>query len=185
MAKTESEKAIERYKRQKEVGLYDPNMEYHEEQDVKSGAWVLVTRTVPVAEEIRPHLYGIYWGMMNEDRYGRQSCRIFTSADVILLNHEYTVIDEERLKVYKEEGWELRQTHAKQRRMDMEMIERGRSLAEEEREIIWALQLDGLSEEQACEEYFLTHHTDDSNFNICYIPRKDVFETCLAWFGER
>lgn len=39
--------------------------------------------------------------------------------------------------------------------MNTELIEKGRALCEEERETIWGEQLDGLTETQACEEYFL------------------------------
>lgn len=176
-----------RYEKQKENGgHYDENMEYNKDCDVQSGSWVLITRQVPVAEECKPHLFGIYWGIPKQDRFDRQVCVIHTTEDVTLLNHEFTIIDEERLKVYREEGWELHETRAEtEHGMNMELIEKGRSLSEEEREIIWALQLDGLSEEQACEEYFLTRHTEYNNFAICYIPRKDVFEQCVAAFGMR
>lgn len=64
-------------------------------------------------------------------------------------------------------------------------VNKGRALCEEEREIIWAMQLDGLTETQACEEYFLTKHTEYNNFSICYIPNKEVFAECVAVFGER
>lgn len=181
----EAEKHLRLYKKQKEGGYYDPNMEYNERQDVKNGAWVLITRTVPVNEWARPILYGIYWGTPNEDKFGRQSCKVFTTETVVLLNHEYTVIDEKGLKEYREEGWELREIQAEKQKINLELLEKGRSLAEEEREIIMAMQLDGLTEEQACEEYFFTHHTDASNFNICYIPNEEVMKMCLAYFGER
>ena len=103
-----------------------------------------------------------------------------------LLNHEFTVIDDERLKVYREEGWELHENMAAaDAGMNTELIEKGRALCEEEREIIWAMQLDGLTETQACEEYFLTKHTEYNNFSICYIPNKEVFAECVAVFGER
>lgn len=69
---------------------------------------------------------------------------------------------------------------------DMEDVtEHEQEQCEEEREVIWALQLDGLTETQACEEYFLTKHTDYNNFSICYIPNKEVFAQCVAVFGER
>ena len=176
-----------RYEKQKEeIGYYDVNMEYQQEADVQSGAWVLITRQIPVAEECKPHLFGIYWGIPKQDSYDRQVCVIHTTEDVTLLNHEFSVVDDERLKIYREEGWELHETGAKvQSGMNMELIEKGRALSEEEREVIWALQLDGLSEEQACEEYFLTKHTEYNNFSICYIPRKEVFKQCVAVFGMR
>jgi len=176
-----------KYEELKEKGYdYDVNMEYNEQCDVKNGAWVLITRQVPVEEHAKPHLFGIYWGVPKQDKFDRQVCVIHTTEDVTLLNHEFTVIDEEKLKIYREEGWELHETHGStEQPLDMALIEQGRSLCEEERETIWALQLDGLSEMQACEEYFLSKHTDYNNYSICYIPNKDVFEYCVSVFGER
>lgn len=176
-----------KYEKLKEGGYdYDPNMEYNAESDVKSGSWVLITRHVPVEESVRPHLFGIYWGVPKQDKFDRQVCVVHTTEDVTLLNHEFTVIDEEKLQIYREEGWELHETHAvAEQHLDMAMIEKGRELCEEEREVIWALQLDGLSEMQACEEYFLTKHTDYNNYSICYIPNRKVYEYCVSVFGER
>lgn len=173
----------ERYEKS---GEYDENMEQRTETDVQSGAWVLITRQVPVAQECKPQLFGIYWGTPKQDRFDRQVCVIHTTEDVTLLNHEFTVIDEERLQIYKEEGWELHETAAKvEQGLNMELLEAGRALSEEEREVIMALQLDGLNETQACEEYFLSRHTDYSNSAICFLPRKEVYEMCIAAFGER
>lgn len=180
------EKSRKRYKRQKNNEFYDQNMEYSQQCDVGSGAWVLVTRTIPVDEYCRPQLFGIYWGIPAQDQYDRQICVIHTRSDVTLLNHEFSVISEERLQLYREEGWELHETGASMDRgMNMELIEKGRELSEDEREMIWALQLDGLNETQACEEYFLGKHTDYNNFSISYLPRKELFEECVAIFGER
>lgn len=177
----------ERYERVKDSALgYDRNMEYQKESDVESGAWVLVTRQVPVVESAKPHLFGIYWGVSKHDKYDRQVCMIHTTEDVTLLNHEFTVIDEERLRIYREEGWELHETATQAaHEMNMELIERGRALSEEEREVIWALQLDGLNETQACEEYFMSRHAEYNNYSICYLPNKEVFEQCVAVFGMR
>lgn len=181
---TEHEKNRKRYEKQR--GYYDPNMEYSEQCDVGSGAWVMVTRTVPVAEFCRPQLYGIYWGVPAQDRFDRQICVIHTQSDVTLLNHEFSVVSEERLQLYREEGWEIHETGVStEGGMNMELIERGRELSEDEREMIWALQLDGLNETQACEEYFLGRHTDYNNFSISYLPQKAVFEECVAIFGYR
>lgn len=165
---------------------YDESEVYKKECDVKSGSWVLITRQVPVSEHAKPHLFGIYWGLPKEDRYKRQVCLIHTTEDVTLLNNEYTVIDDERLEMYRQEGWELHETSANiPNGLNKELIEKGKALCEEEREIIMALQLDGLTEMQACEEYFLSRHTDYNNFNICFIPNKQVFEYCVSVFGER
>lgn len=179
-------KSRKNYEQRKKSGDYDVNMEYFKENDVESGAWVLITRQIPVEEKCKPHLFGIYWGIPKQDSYDRQVCVIHTTEDVTLLNHEFTVIDDERLRVYREEGWELHENNtAVDTGLNTEMIEKGRALCEEEREVIWALQLDGLTETQACEEYFLTKHTDYNNFSICYIPNKEVFAQCVAVFGER
>ena len=177
----------EKYEKAKEHGIdYDVNMEHYEESDVKNGSWVLITRQVPVAEKCKPHLFGIYWGVPKQDKFDRQVCVIHTSEDVTLLNHEFSVISEERLKMYREEGWELHETKADfSIALNTELIEQGKALCEEEREIIMALRLDGLTESQACEEYFLTKHTDYNNYSICYIPSPKVYNYCVSVFGER
>ena len=90
---TEHEKSRKHYE---QSGTYDPNMEYFEECEVNSGAWVLITRQIPVDERCKPHLFGIYWGIPKQDRFDRQVCVVHTTEDVTLLNHEFTVIDDER-----------------------------------------------------------------------------------------
>ena len=54
---TEHEKSRKRYEQSR---TYDQNMEYFEECEVNSGAWVLITRQIPVDERCKPHLFGIY-----------------------------------------------------------------------------------------------------------------------------
>ena len=44
---TEHEKSRKHYE---QSGTYDPNMEYFEECEVNSGAWVLITRQIPVEQ---------------------------------------------------------------------------------------------------------------------------------------
>ena len=105
-------KSRKNYEQRKKFGDYDENMEYFKENDVESGAWVLITRQIPVEEKCKPHLFGIYWGIPKQDSYDRQVCVIHTTEDVTLLNHEFTVIDDERLRVYREEGWELHENNA-------------------------------------------------------------------------
>lgn len=187
MNKKNHEYYRQKYEERKEAEIdFDSNMEYYKEADVESGSWILITRQIPVAEECKPHLFGIYWGVPKQDTYDRQVCVIHTTEDVTLLNHEFSVLTEEKLQVYREEGWELHEIGAKvEHALNMELIEKGRSLCEEEREVIWALQLDGLSEEQACEEYFFTRHTDYNNSSICFLPNKQVYAQCVAVFGER
>lgn len=126
---TEHEKSRKHYE---QSGTYDQNMEYFEECEVNSGAWVLITRQIPVDERCKPHLFGIYWGIPKQDRFDRQVCVVHTTEDVTLLNHEFTVIDDERLKVYREEGWELHENMAAaDAGMNTELIEKGRALCEE------------------------------------------------------
>lgn len=69
--------------------------------------------------------------------------------------------------------------------LNMKLINEGRNLVEEEREIIWALMLEGLTEQQACEEYFLTHHIDYQNTDICYLPTSKILVEAMAVFRER
>lgn len=176
----------EAYEKKKKAGLdYDMNMEYREECDVQNGSWILITRSIWVEEKCRPVLYGIYWGIPYRDSYDRQCCKIHTTEDVVILNHEYTILDEEKVKQHREMGWELHECGKVANQMNMELIEQGRSLVEEEREVIWALQLDGLTEEQSCEEYFLSKHTDYNNYTICYLPSKDIFNELVCCFGKK
>lgn len=161
----------------------DLNKEYAKHADVKNGAWVLIKQSIPVENKAKPVVYGIYWGVPHDDKYGRQCCRIRTTEDVVLLNHEYTVISEERLEAYKEAGWKLKETAAPEP-IDTELLLKGRNLCEEEREVIWALQLDGLSEQQACEEYFFSKHADYNNYAISYIPTPEMISELKSTFGE-
>jgi hypothetical protein len=46
-----------------------------------------------------------------------------------------------------------------------------------------ALQLDGLTETQACEEYFLSRHTDKDNMNIWYYPTSETLKEIQKIFG--
>lgn len=102
-----------------------------------------------------------------------------------MLSYEYSVISEERLKEYKEKGYYLRDySIEKEEPLNMKLIEQGRSLSEEEREIIWALQLDGLTEQQACEEYFYSHHTNFEHKGCCYLPTEELLKKIVAVFGQ-
>lgn len=164
---------------------YDTSQNYRKECDVGSGAWVLVKCKVPVEERIRPQTYGIYWAIPHKDRYNRQMCKIYTPEEVCLLNYEYTVIPEERLQLYREDGYYLKEYGIdKSEPLNLKLLEQGRSLCEEEREVIMALQLDGLTEQQACEEYFYSHHTDFQNKGCCYLPTPELLELIVSYFGE-
>lgn len=161
------------------------NKTHYSDKDVGSGSWVLVKCRVPVDEEVRPQTYGIYWAIPKEDSFGRQKVAVYTPTEVCLLNHEYTVISDERLKLYIEDGYYLSDCSSKVKKpLDRNLIEEGRSLCDEEREIIMALMLDGLTEQQACEEYYYTHHTDAENIGLCYLPTDELLKQIVSVFGE-
>lgn len=159
--------------------------EYRKECDVGNGAWVLVKCRVPVAEAVRPQVYGIYWATPAEDKWGRQKVTIYTPTVVCLLNREYSVVSEERLQEYRECGYFLRDYGIEHKDpLTLKMVEQSRALCEDERSIIWALMLDGLTESQACEEYYLSHHTDVENVGRCYLPTAELLAEIVAMFGE-
>lgn len=174
---------------------------------ITAGNWVMIIKSLPVADEVAPQLYGIYWAvpfvregkaaapygngtvektLIGVDEYGRQCAKIYTPNEVKIFPDEYSILTPERLEEYKQAGWYLQEVNAKaEQPLNMDIINDGRALVEEEREIIWALMLEGLTEQQACEEYFLTHHTDYQNTNICYMPTKEILAEAMAVFGER
>ena len=161
------------------------NSIHRDDKAVGSGSWVLVKCKIPVDEKVRPQVYGIYWAIPKEDAYGRQKVAIYTPTEVCLLNHEYSVISEEKLKLYIEDGYFFKDWGiGNNKPLDRELIEEGRSLCEEERDIIRALMLDGLSEQQACEEYYHFHHTDTENLGKCYLPTDDLLKLIIGVFGE-
>ena len=176
--------AIKRMKQQRDLFGLD-GTEYREECDVGDGAWVLVKCTIPVHEWERPQVYGIYWAIPAPDEAGRQKVRIYCPHEVCLLNWEYVVISEERLQEYIKIGYFLNDfSIEKAEPLNLELLTQGRELCEEEREVIWALMLDGLTEQQACEEYFYSHHTDTENKGCCYLPTKEILDELIAVFGE-
>lgn len=165
--------------------LNDENKIFKKDKDVGNGAWVLIKCQIPVDKTIRPQIYGIYWAVPKDDNYERQKVAVYTPTEVCLLNHEYTVITEERVKLYVEDGYYLVDNRTKiNQPLDLELIQQGRDLCEEEREIIMALMLDGLTERQACEEYFFTHHTNDEKLGLCYLPTNDLLKEIISVFGE-
>lgn len=178
---------------------------------ITEGMWVMIIKSLPVAADAAPQLYGIYWAvpytregkagikdktgfycgteikhLVGVDEYGRQCATIYTPQEVKIFPDEYSILQPERLEEYKQAGWYLQEINAKAAQpLNMELINDGRALVEEEREIIWALMLEGLTEQQACEEYFLTHHTDYQNTEICYLPTPEILAEVCAVFGER
>lgn len=178
---------------------------------ITSGDWIMITKSLPVEKEAAPQLYGIYWALpfvregragikdkygflsgteiktlVGVDEYGRQCARIYTPREVKIFPDEYSILTAERLEEYKQLGWYLQELNTKAKEpLNMDIINDGRALVEEEREIIWSLMLEGLTEQQACEEYFLTHHTDYQNTEICYLPTPEILAELTATFGER
>ena len=186
------DKEFEEYEQQSQE--FNARMQRIDEKREASGqnAMLEQVRTWQQEQDTEPDKYAVFdtmsadWGGEEDGFVLYEIPEEYSRTDVTLLNHEFTVIDDERLKVYREEGWELHENMAAaDAGMNTELIEKGRALCEEERETIWAMQLDGLTETQACEEYFLTKHTEYNNFSICYIPNKEVFAECVAVFGER
>lgn len=161
------------------------NRIFKKEKDVGNGAWVLVKCKIPVSKEIAPQTYGIYWAIPKDDNYERQKVAVYTPTEVCLLNHEYSIITEEKLKIYIEEGYYLVDNKTKVRQpLNQALIQQGRELCEEEKDIIRALMLDGLTEKQACEEYFFTHHIDDEKIGLCYLPTEEMLKAFIDLFGE-
>lgn len=177
---------------------------------ITSGNWVMIIKSLPVSEAVAPQIYGIYWAvpfvregraeirdkpgatgteiktLIGVDEYGRQCAKIYTPHEVKIFPDEYSILTPERLEEYKQASWYLQETNAKvEQPLNMEIINDGRALVEEEREIIWALMLEGLTEQQACEEYFLTHHTDYQNTEICYLPTPEILAEATSVFGEK
>lgn len=162
-------------------GLEDHS--YDPADDVGNGAWVLVTRIVPVAPEIRPQRFGIYWAIPAEDKWERPKVRIHVPDEVCLLGPEYRVVDQAKLDFYRANGWSLHIARPAASPADMTLVIQGRALCEDEREVIWALQLDGLTEAEACEEYFLGRHNDASHLGECWLPSPEVAKELEACFG--
>lgn len=178
---------------------------------ITAGNWVMIIKSLPISAEQAPQLYGIYWAvpftregkagvkdrhafwsgteiktLVGVDEYGRQCAKIYTPHEVKIFPDEYSILTPERLEEYKQVGWYMQEVNARaQQPFNMEIVNDGRALVEEEREIIWALMLEGLTEQQACEEYFLTHHTDYQNTSICYLPTEEILAEARACFGDR
>ena len=174
---------------------------------ITAGNWIMIIKSLPVSDAIAPQIYGIYCAvpfvregkaavevgsgteiktLIGVDEYGRQCAKIYTPHEVKIFPDEYSILTPERLEEYKQAGWYLQEVNTKaEQPLNMDIINDGRALVEEEREIIWALMLEGLTEQQACEEYFLTHHTDYQNTEICYLPTQEILAEATAVFGER
>lgn len=172
---------------------FDRHRIWSDIRDVGNGAWVLIKANVPVDVGSRPLKWGVYWGIpvsdarqQHKDKFGRQAILVNVAPGnpTTLLNTEYIVLDETMFEGLKAEGYYLveRETGV-QTHMDLAMLEAGRNLTEEEREVIYALQVDGLTEYQACEEYFLTKHVDANNSNLTYMPTPELTQELEYLYG--
>lgn len=182
MVKYNMNKYRERYEKQKLHGaMIDHNMEHSDSADVQNGCWIMVILNVSV--ENPPLKYGIYWGMPYVDKFDRQCCKVVTNGgELVLLNHEYTVITDGKLAEYRDLGWELHLNNPSSAE-EPSLLNEIPELTSEETEIVGALMLDGLTKIQALEEYVLGRHKDTSNSLKYFIPGPQVLEEIRAVFG--
>lgn len=191
-------------------GKYDMRSNWSEYHDVGSGAWVYIANSPPVAARAKPLRHYIYWAIpvqsnltveyydsgtrqyirlqgvcVGRDQYFRQAVKVMTTEEVTLFTDEYSIVPEENLEEYRKIGYEMIPTGiATEETIDTALIEKGRVLCEEERELIWALQLDGLSESAACGEYFHGKYIDVSGRNMFYRPNSDLYKRIVEMYGD-
>jgi len=167
---------------------------------VGTGSWVVISADIPVEEKYKPMKWAMYWAvpctesknMDGFDQYGRYKVEIYVPVfnqqsrkefeRVCLFPHEYIVANDELFEQLKD-GYNATELQFAGKPVNLELISQGRALFEEEREVIWALQLDGLSEEQACQEYFLATHVDGENTRIMYVPKTETLNELVCIFG--
>lgn len=168
---------------------------------VHGGSWIMVTNTPPVGHEFRPVNWGIYWGtpcsesINNDgfDKFGSYKVEILVRhkninkiESVGLFPHEYMVINEELFNgLMDTNGYNLHRIADSpiESGLNLDLIEKGRSLTEDERSIIWSLQVDGLIESKACEEYFMGRHTEEENNHIWYMPTDECVQYMEIQYG--
>lgn len=165
-----------------------------EEQTIGFGSYVLVKRKIPVCSANAPKVWNIYWAKPNSDsknndgydKYGRYGVEIHTPERVVLFPYEYVVITEEKLKEYISFGYAPMNIffEKKSEIMTLALVEKSKNLCEEERQIIMSLQLDGLTENQACQEYFLFSHDKGAPETLLYVPSKELYQEILQNFGD-
>ena len=169
---------------------------------IGDGSWIMVIRSVPVDPIFRPLRYHIYWAtpclasknMDGFDKYGRYKIEIHVLAsddsgrfDIVgLFPDEYMVVSEKFLNESIELGeYQLQPSfYSADSTFSLPLIEKGKTLVEEERDIIRSLMLDGLTEHQACQEYFLYTHVNDNNVGVLYVPTKEMLLDLQNTFGE-
>jgi len=191
------------------LSIYRPN-----EQNIGFGSYIMVKTLLPVPESKRPKIWHIYWAKPNSDsrnndgydRFGRYGIeiqmpytyraridRIYVADEdttalerVVLFPAEYIIITEAKLKEYISFGYAPMDTFfaAKEETLSLKLLEKSKSLCEEERHIIMALQLDGLTENQACQEYFLYSHDQGAPDTLMYVPSAELLTEIVNAFGE-
>lgn len=168
---------------------------------VGGGAWVMIFHDLPVSEDLKPQVWGLYWatpcassrsGDGFEDG-GRYKVDVLVKhrwvnkiQPVSLFPHEYIVITDEAFEALMEtNGYTLQRIAENpiENGLNLELIEKGRSLTEDERSIIWSLQVDGLPEGKACEEYFFSRHVEEENNHIWYMASRECVEYMENQFG--
>lgn len=147
--------------------------------------WILITRTLPILESARPAIYGIYQAKPLKHKFYKNAVTMYATEQITVLEHEYSVLSDDRVDEYIKLGWVAHRIDNPQEPIDLRLLEKGRCLCEEERAIIWALMLDGLTEYQACEEYYKHTHTDFERMTYCYLPPKEMVEAMTQVFGRR
>ncbi len=199
------------YERREHLGGYKERMAVRcpPEKDVAGGAWVMITRSIPVEQRFKPMKWGVYWatpctdsrGNDGYDASGRYKAEVLIrdpnsisdTSQVGIFPHEYLVMSEDLMQglVHESNGYTLQQIMADPNTgMTLDLIEQGRALTEDERSIIWAFQVDGLLEIHACQEYFLGRHIQTENRLIWYCPTDECIvymEDNFSWaetFGD-
>lgn len=173
----------------------------HESRLVHSGSWILVTNSPPVGSEYKPVDWGIYWGTpcsesINNDGFSKDGSykieilvrhKSINKIEVVgLFPHEYLVLSEKLFNgLMDTNGYNLQRIADEPigSGLNLDLIEKGRSLTEDERSIIWSLQVDGLIESKACEEYFMGRHTDEENNHIWYMPTEECSDYLESQYG--
>lgn len=159
------------------------------DKDVGSGSYIWLTKAPNIHPET-PDPYGIYWAtpvdIDGRDCYGRFAVHIVHKNQTInIFQDEYIRCDDVILKMVREDGefYVAEDSIPSEAPPCMEDIERCRALCEEEREIIWALQVDGLTESAACSEYLYGKHIDNGHHGWHWKPTQEYLDVLQANFG--
>lgn len=155
------------------------------------GAWVLVRCKVQVDPDVAPKVYNIYWasphGTDGYDRFGRYCVEILTQSEkdghselVRVFPDEYDIFSEEKVRQYVNMGYKLNHNI---KPITAEGI-KSMDLSEDDKEIVGAFQLDGLTKEEALAELNgLLYQSVDNKYKYYALP-PDQYAEALAVFGE-